>query len=87
MTMNDERKVQQLALQGGMKAVSAIEGKGEPKIGIDEFMSLAERFGLSETALATIRGTLEQEDWGSGPFLANYYSGLPESKVQELNSA
>ena len=23
-----------------------------------------------------------QEDWGEGPFLANYYSPLPETKVR-----
>ncbi|MCK5805008.1 MAG: DegT/DnrJ/EryC1/StrS family aminotransferase [Lentisphaeria bacterium] len=81
--MNKERTTQQLALQGGMKAVSAIEGKGKPKIGADEFMALAERFCLSDTALSKIREAVEQEDWGSGPFLANYYSGLEESRVQK----
>jgi 8-amino-3,8-dideoxy-alpha-D-manno-octulosonate transaminase len=65
-----------------MKAVSQVEGRGEPKIGIEEFMSIAERFGLSEKSLTKIRMTLEEEEIGEGPFLANYYSGLAETKVQ-----
>lgn len=81
--MKSERLTQQLALQGGMKAVSAIEGKGQPKIGPEEFMALARRFGLSDTTLAKIRAAVEEEDWGGGPFLANYYSGLEESEVKK----
>ena len=77
-----DRKKQQLALQGGMKAVSTIEGIGKPKIGIEEFMSVTERFGLSASAKRGIRRILNREDLGSGPFLANYYSGLKESKVE-----
>lgn len=80
--MRVEHRTQQLALQGGMKAVSSIEGKGRPKIGVGEFMSVCERFGLSKSALRSIRRVAEAEDWGSGPFLANYYSGLAESKVE-----
>jgi len=38
--MDKERATQQLALQGGMKAVTAIEGKGEPKIGVEESVAL-----------------------------------------------
>ncbi len=45
-------------------------------------MSIAERFGISEKSLAEIRRTLEKEEIGDGPFLANYYSGLSETKVQ-----
>ena len=80
--MSQERARQKLALQGGLKAVTQIEGKGEPKIGIEEFMSVADRFGLSAPTLAKIRAALEQEDFGGGPFLANYYANLPETKVQ-----
>jgi len=81
-TMPDHRTEQGLALRGGLKAVSGIEGRGQPKIGVDEFMSVVERFGLSEDALGGIRKIAEAHDWGGGPFLANYYSGLAESKVQ-----
>lgn len=79
---NESRTHERLALQGGMKAVSGFEGRGEPKIGVEEFMSVAERFGLSQQALSQIREVLQREDLGQGPFLANYYSGLEETKVE-----
>ena len=41
---------QVLALHGGPQAVTEIEGKSQPKIGLDEFMSIAERFGFSPAA-------------------------------------
>ena len=69
--MHKERAAQQAALQGSLKAVSAIERKGKPKIGVEEFLSLARRFGLSSKTLAKIREALSEEDLGAGPFLAN----------------
>jgi dTDP-4-amino-4,6-dideoxygalactose transaminase len=80
--MPDHRAEQQLALSGGMKAVSRVEGHGAPKIGIEEFLSVAERFGFSRKGMTRLRAAAEAEDWGAGPFLANYYSGLKESKVE-----
>jgi len=82
--MPKHREAQRLALQGGMKAVAAIEGKGQPKIGADEFMAVAKRFGYSPQALKRIRAAVSAEDAGVGPFLANYYSDLPETCVQEF---
>jgi dTDP-4-amino-4,6-dideoxygalactose transaminase len=81
--MSNQKRDQQLALQGGMKAVSGIEGKGKPKIGMAEFMSVAERFGFSRDALRRIREAVSEADLpAGGPFLANYYSGLKETRVQ-----
>jgi dTDP-4-amino-4,6-dideoxygalactose transaminase len=79
---DDERAKQKVALEGSKRAVSGMTGKGEPKIGVEEFMSVAERFGFSEQTLARIREAVEAEPLDGGPFLANYYSGLSESKVQ-----
>lgn len=80
--MGNTKLEQKLALQGGLKAVTRIQGKGRPKIGVEEFMSVAERFGFSKPTLAKIREAVEAEDMGAGPFLANYYSSLKETKVQ-----
>ncbi len=82
--MAKEREVQKLALRGGLKAVSSIEGKGKPKIGVEEFMAVAKRFGLSATTLKKVRTAVEAEDMGGGPFLANYYSDLKETCVQAV---
>jgi len=76
------RETQKLALRGGMKAVTRIEGRGRPKIGVEEFLSVVGRFGLSAAAQKKIRAIAAKEDWGAGPFLANYYSGLKETRVQ-----
>lgn len=80
--MPSQRVEQQKALLGSLKAVTRIERRGRPKIGAAEFMSVAERFGLSQKTLKRIRELVEKEDWGEGPFLANYYANLKETKVQ-----
>ncbi len=80
--MADERAKEKLALEGGLKAVTSIEGRGRPKIGVDEFMAIAERFGFSKQALAKMRKAAEADDLGEGPYLANYYSPLKETRVQ-----
>jgi 8-amino-3,8-dideoxy-alpha-D-manno-octulosonate transaminase len=82
MARSKEKDVQRLALQGGMRAVGAIEGKGEPKIGVEEFMAVAARFGFSAGTLGKIQAAVAKEAIGAGPFLANYYSGLKETCVQ-----
>lgn len=80
--MTDHRQRESQALQGSLKAVTKIEGKGDPKIGIEEFMAVAERFGFTPEALERIRTAVAVEDLGGGPFLANYYANLPETRVQ-----
>ncbi|MFW6188811.1 MAG: DegT/DnrJ/EryC1/StrS family aminotransferase [Planctomycetota bacterium] len=76
------KEEQRLALRGGMKAVGGIEGRGQPKIGVEEFMAVARRFGFTEGTLREIRRAVDEEDWGEGPFLANYYSDLDETCVE-----
>jgi len=78
----NQRRRQKLGLEGGLKAVSGIKRRGRPKIGLDEFMSIAERFGFSSSVRRRMRSMLRKEDMGTGPFLANYYSGLKETRVQ-----
>ena len=87
MTSANRRKAETLALRGGLRAVGRIHGKGRPKIGAREFLSVAERFGFSKAALRKIRSAVEAEDLGRGPFLGNYYSGLKETKVQAFERA
>ena len=81
--MSDKRQQEKLALEGGLKAVTSIEGKGQPKIGVDEFMAVAERFGFSQGVLGKIRKAVESEDVGEGAYLANYYAGLKQTKNEE----
>ena len=78
------KKAQRRALRGGLRAVGRAKGRARarPKIGLEEFMSVAGRFGFSAATLKKIRAAVAAEDLGAGPFLANYYSGLKETKVQ-----
>jgi hypothetical protein len=63
--MPNQRDVQRLAPQGGMKAVTRIEGKGKPRIGLEGFMSVAERFGFAPEALKRIRVVVTEEGLAS----------------------
>lgn len=80
--MSNERLQQKLALEGGLKAVTTIEGKGKPKIGKDELMAIVERFALPPEAVERVRNALTDEDFAGGPYLANYYTNLKESANQ-----
>ena len=53
------------------------EGKPEPKIGIEEFMSIAERFGFSKKALKRIRASVCEKNLGKGPNLARWATAYP----------
>lgn len=80
--MSNERLQQKLALEGGLKAVTTIEGKGKPKIGKEELMAVVERFALPAEAIKRVSDALSDEDFAGGPYLANYYTNLPESSNQ-----
>ncbi|HEV2105721.1 MAG TPA: DegT/DnrJ/EryC1/StrS family aminotransferase [Candidatus Eisenbacteria bacterium] len=53
-----------------------------PKIGVEEFLSVAERFGFPRATLARIRAAVSDEELGEGPFLGSHGANLPETKVQ-----
>jgi dTDP-4-amino-4,6-dideoxygalactose transaminase len=66
-----------LALHGGPKSFPQMEGQPHPKIGIEEFMSIAERFGFSAEALDRIREAIDEVDLGVGPTLSKYATSYP----------
>ncbi|MBV7327160.1 DegT/DnrJ/EryC1/StrS family aminotransferase [Chloroflexi bacterium TSY] len=68
---------EQLAQEGGRKAVEQFVGQSQPKLGVEEFMSLAERFGFSSSAQARIRAAISDDDLGPGPNLARYATAYP----------
>ena len=84
---SERAKAQTLALQAALKVTTQLSGRGAPKIGVEEFLSLAERFGISAEARRKIKGILAKEKTWDGPFLANYFSGLKETKVQAFEKA
>ncbi|MFN8442924.1 MAG: hypothetical protein U0175_19265 [Caldilineaceae bacterium] len=60
-----------LALQGGTKAFPQMSGNPQPKIGIEEFMSIAERFGFTAEALERLRAAVSEADLGPVPTWPN----------------
>ena len=75
--MGDSKKVAELALNGGPKAFAGARGKPQPKIGVGEFMSIAERFGFARSTLDRIRDAIGDGDMGTGPNLARYVTAVP----------
>ncbi len=66
-----------LALHGGPQAFPGPVGQPQPKIGAEEFLSIAERFGFSATTLERIQQAIADETWGTGPNLARYATSYP----------
>ena len=85
--MKDERRDARadgcLAIDGGPKAFPRMHGRKRPKIGVEEFMSIAERFGFSSEALARIRGAVSDEDLGDGPTLSRFATARPPATKGE----
>ena len=71
-----------LALYGGEKSINEFEGKGEPKIGVEEFLELADTWGYGASTIAKIKEIIDKEDVSS-PHLVRYYNPR-KSKVKEL---
>lgn len=73
------KKQVKLAIDGGTKAFPGMQGKQEPKLGVEEFLSIAERFAFKPAALARLRKAVTNDDFeGNGPNLAWYYSAFPK---------
>jgi 8-amino-3,8-dideoxy-alpha-D-manno-octulosonate transaminase len=72
-----------LAIDGGPKALAKVRGARRPKIGVEEFLSLAERFGFSPEALARIRGAISEADLGPGPTLSRFLTARPAATKGE----
>ena len=59
-------------------------GRSEPKIGVDEFLSIAERFGFDAATMDRLRDILSNEQLPEGgPNLARYASARPAPPVGE----
>ncbi len=82
-----------LAINGGQKAVGAFEAEHDyrgPKVGLDEFLAIADTFGYSPAAQAQMRAILTAEDAHLNPQLTRYYNPRPskvamfEAKAREV---
>ena len=75
----------QLAINGGDKAITGLECPSQPKVGIEEFMELADTWTFSEEAKQRIYEAIKDEDLGGGPHLTRYYNPRP-SKVDAMEA-
>jgi len=73
-----------LAIEGGPKAFPEMKGKRKPKIGVEEFMSLAERFGFPPETLEKIRSVISDEELGRGPTLSRFLTAHPKPSKGEV---
>lgn len=68
----------QLAINGGSRAFGRRTGRKQPKLGVEEFLSVAERFAFKPAALARIRRAISNDDFlGDGANLARYACPFP----------
>ncbi len=70
-----------LAINGGPAAVTELESPSRPKVGVEEFLELADLWGFSPRALDAIRAATADEDLGNGPHLTRYYNPRPSKVV------
>ncbi len=52
-------------------------GQAQPKIGIEEFISISQRFGYSAEAIERICSVIDLTDLGVGPTLCKYATSYP----------
>lgn len=76
-----------LALEGGEKAFPAMKGTPEPKVGVTEFLSIAERFGFTDDAMARLRSAVSNEDLPpAGLHLGRYYGSANPSMADRFEA-
>jgi len=77
-----------LAINGGPKSLAAMTGRAAPKIGVAEFLSIAERFGFSAEAMDRLRSAVGDDDLpDGGPNLARFMCPLPADTKGERMEA
>jgi len=79
----DQTRVADLAVHGGTKTVGPFAGRAKDKVGLDEFMALAETWDYSPKARQKIKKILAADRGGHNPHLTRYYNPRP-SRVSML---
>ena len=80
---DSSKRSEELAIEGGPKAFAAMHGRKEPKVGVEEFLSIAERFGFPPEVIERIGLLVSDADLGDGPNLARYMTALPPNTKGE----
>ncbi|NNM87744.1 MAG: DegT/DnrJ/EryC1/StrS family aminotransferase [Phycisphaerae bacterium] len=70
---------EKLAIHGGQRVFDHSHGRPEPKIGVDEFFAIAQRFGFRPEAMARLRAAVSNSDLlAGGPNLGKYLTTVPK---------
>lgn len=78
---------EKLAIDGGAKAFPGRQGTAQPKVGVEEFLALAERFGFKPEALQRLRAAVSDADLPpGGPHLGRYYGSASPSKGEQFEA-
>ncbi|MGD0111766.1 MAG: aminotransferase class V-fold PLP-dependent enzyme [Armatimonadota bacterium] len=72
-----------LAINGGEKTIKHWQARSQPKVGVEEFLALADVWGYSRAARDQIRKIVEKEADNPSPQLTRYYNPRP-SQVAKL---
>ena len=73
-----------LAIDGGPKAFVAMHGERKPKLGVAEFLAVAQRFGFSPQTLERLQAVVADEAMGRGPTLARFATADPAPAAGEV---
>ena len=76
-----------LALEGGPKAFPHTAGTIHPKVGVEEFLSIAERFGFNPEAMARLSAAVSDKDLPEGgPHLGRYHGHPKPIKGEQFEA-
>ncbi|MBI5723930.1 MAG: DegT/DnrJ/EryC1/StrS family aminotransferase [Planctomycetes bacterium] len=76
-----------LAVDGGAKAFAKMSGKAQPKVGVEEFLSIARRFGFSPEALQRLASAVSDGDLPErGPHLGRYWGSAKPSMGEQFEA-
>ncbi|MEI6070744.1 MAG: DegT/DnrJ/EryC1/StrS family aminotransferase [Verrucomicrobiae bacterium] len=76
-----------LAQDGGPKAFSPGPGNVPPKVGVEEFLSIAERFGFNPEAMGRLSAAVSDKDLPvGGPHLGRYYGNPKPIKGEQFEA-
>ena len=77
----------QLAKAGGPKAFPGMTGTIQPKVGVEEFLSIAERFGFNPAAMTRLAAAVSNQDLPvGGPHLGRYYGHPKPIKGEQFEA-
>src|ERR1017187_8819097 len=84
---NKDAQPSPLAEAGGPKAFPRMTGTIQPKVGVEEFLSIAERFGFNPEAMSRLSAAVSDKDLPEGgPHLGRYWGNPKTIKGEQVEA-